>query len=191
MKRLIGAALLLSATGCATNNYEQYAAAQQKIAESKASADIARVQALASIAQGGDSAARVAATMALAMDNKASTQPQQSVQAPKDASDTVLQWMSVILPSVVQGYGIYSSTSVAKHQSNASRDVSIVQSNNNAAVAQNTNSMIENIAQNDPVVVTTEKVVPVTNQEAVIVNPVVVTTEKVVPINVETQSGTN
>ena len=62
--RILLIPLLLSA--CASPGYEQYLAANQAVAVSRSNADIARFNALASIASKGDSSASVAAAMALA-----------------------------------------------------------------------------------------------------------------------------
>lgn len=68
--RILLIPLFLSA--CASPGYEQYLAANQAVAVSRSNADTARFNALASIAKTGDSAASVAAAMALAMGGNAS-----------------------------------------------------------------------------------------------------------------------
>ena len=116
-------------TGCATKDYALYAETQQKIAHAQAMSDAARYAALAEIAKQGDSAAKVAAVMSLQMGASNNNGPRvQQVAPPKSFGDTALQWTSVILPSFTQLYGI-----------NANRQISITQSNNQAAVARSTN----------------------------------------------------
>lgn len=135
-KSLIVVALgLLALTGCATGDYKLYAESQAKIAQAHTQAEAmkeaARYAALAEIAKSGDSAAKVAAVMSINMGGMTTRQGNQvqQVAAPKPWTDQLLQWTSVLLPSMTQLYGIQSN-----------RQVAITQSNNQAAVAQSTNN---------------------------------------------------
>lgn len=107
---IVIAACTLSA--CAAPGYEQYLAAQQGIATARSNADIARYDALANIAAKGDSAASVAAAMALAMGGNA---PQPVIAAPQNE---LLQWASVLVPALTQAYAIGQSANVAINASN-------------------------------------------------------------------------
>lgn len=131
--RLISAlAITALSTGCASvTDYNIYAETQQIIARERSSAEQARYRALEQIALKGDTAAQVAAVITL---NNTQTNTQaQMIAAPQSGSDTVLKWLSLIVPSAVQIYGIGKNT-----------DVAIVNSNNNRAVAETTTrSMVD------------------------------------------------
>lgn len=120
MKYLLLFVLALIA-GCASTDYENYA-------KSSAAASVARSQALAQIANSGDSAAKVAAVMALAMGAG-----ETKLQAP--APNAALQWASILVPGLVQVYGIAENSKVAQ-----------TQSNNAASMALSTNSAFVGIA---------------------------------------------
>lgn len=123
-------AIALSLAGCASNDYKLYADTQMKIAQANRDAEIARYQALAKIAETGDSASKVAAVISLNMAGGGGAGPRQvPVNPPQSLGDKALQWTSVLLPSLTQFYSI-----------NANRQVAITQSNNATAVAQSTNS---------------------------------------------------
>ena len=107
---IVIAACALSA--CAAPGYEQYLAAQQGIATARSNADIARYDALANIASKGDSAASVAAAMALAMGGNT---PQPVIAAPQNE---LLQWAGVLVPALTQAYAIGQSANVAINASN-------------------------------------------------------------------------
>ena len=108
--RILLIPLFLSA--CASPGYEQYLAANQAVAVSRSNADTARFNALASIAKTGDSAASVAAAMALAMGGN---QAPQHIEAPRNE---FLQWASVILPALGNAYAVGKSAEVAISASN-------------------------------------------------------------------------
>lgn len=122
-------AIAIGLTGCATNDYKLYADTQTKIAQANRDAEIARYQALAKIAETGDSASKVAAVISLNMSGGGAGPRQVAVNPPQTIGDKALQWTSVLLPSVTSLYGI-----------SANRQVAITQSNNAAAVAQSTNN---------------------------------------------------
>lgn len=110
MKYIAIVALLLS--GCASPGYEQYLAANQAVAVSRSNADTARFNALASIAKTGDSAASVAAAMALALGGN---QQVQHIEAPRNE---LLQWASIIVPALGNAYAVGKSADVAINASN-------------------------------------------------------------------------
>lgn len=130
---LIGAVVALS--GCAsTNDYALYAETQRSIANARASADVARYQALAEIAKSGDATARVAAVMSLQMGGQ-QVQSNQNVAAPRAPGEVALQWASILLPNLTQMYSI-----------NRNAEVAIRQSENSSLVARSTNEAFVNIA---------------------------------------------
>jgi hypothetical protein len=121
-------ALLLSA--CSTTEYAQYTKAQTDIAASKSSVESERYRALAEIAKAGDETSRTAAVMAIAL-SQTGNQPQVAAPAP----NSLLQWASVLVPGLVQVYGIHSNAQVA-----------INGSNNAAATSQATTAGFVNMA---------------------------------------------
>ena len=123
-------ALVLS--GCASPEYEQYSRAQTDIATARHSADAARYRALSDIAATGDSAAKVAAVMALSMGGQGNT-VQTTMQAPQ--ASQALQWASILVPGLTQVAGMrYNYLSQQ------------VQSNNATALGMSTNSAFVGLA---------------------------------------------
>lgn len=119
---LIAAMLMLG--GCATSSdYSRYAAMQSQIARSHAEAEKARAQAVQQIGASGGDAAKVAAVMALMMPSGG--QYQQQIAAPRSVSEQVRDWVGIIVPSLIQGYGIHANQQIAVTQSNNSRDVAV------------------------------------------------------------------
>jgi hypothetical protein len=123
---LAGAIGVLILTGCASNNYQQYAQTQQQIAVARAESEIARYKALEAIANSGDTTARVAAVIALQQGSPQNNSTK--IEQPTSAGDTALRWASVLVPSLTQFYSIGKST-----------DLAIVNSNNNKEIAINSN----------------------------------------------------
>jgi len=125
MKRIAAILCALALTGCATSEYAAYVEAHK----AQAASNTARYQALADIAKQGDTAAKVAAVMSLQM---GAGQAQSNIATPVSTGDRLLQWTSVLLPSVTQIYGVGKQASVGITQSNNARDLGI--STNNAFV---------------------------------------------------------
>jgi hypothetical protein len=124
---ITGAICVLVLSGCATSdNYQQYARTQEKIAVSKSEAEIARYKALQAIANSGDTTARVAAVIALQQGMPQNDSPK--LVQPTNVSDIAFKWASILVPSLTQIYGIGKST-----------DLAIVNSNNNKDIAINSN----------------------------------------------------
>ena len=120
MKTLVILAAL-ALTACASPDYAQYA-------KSAEASSVARSKALSDIATSGDSSAKVAAVMALAMGAGNST-----LAAP--APNAALQWAQVLVPGLTQVAGMryqYLSQQTA--------------SNNAATVAVSTNNTMQGIA---------------------------------------------
>jgi len=122
MKTLLTLLLVaLALTGCASTEYAQYA-------KSAEAASVARSSALTEIAKSGDSSAKVAAVMALAL-GAGNTQ----LQAP--APNAALQWASILVPGLTQIAGIAANVKLGT-----------VQSNNATATAISTTSAFVGIA---------------------------------------------
>lgn len=126
------AAIALS--GCASQDYQLYAENNAKIEIAKANAEAERYKALGAIASGNDTAAKVGATVALAISgNNGGAKDQSQLQAPQ--ANQALQWASILVPSVTQLYGISANMRVA-----------MTQSDNAAKVATSTNDAFVGIA---------------------------------------------
>ena len=121
---LAGAIGVLSLTGCASNNYQQYARTQEKIAVARSESEIARYQALEAIANSGDTTARVAAVMAL-QQGAPSSANSTKIEQPTSAGDTALRWAIVLIPSLTQFYNIGKTTDLAITNSNNNKDIAI------------------------------------------------------------------
>lgn len=135
MRRAIAAVAVACAalSGCATNDYATYAAAQSAVDIARHQADAAKYKAMADIAAAGDPSARVAAVMALALGHSASAAPAQAMAAPQ--ASTALQWAQVLVPGLAQIAGI-----------SANMRVGLAQSDNAARVAISTNDAFTGIA---------------------------------------------
>lgn len=142
--------------GCGTtgpSDYAVYAETQRQIASARSAAEIARYQALETIAAKGDSAASVAAAMGIAM-GSGSAPRDIPLSQPKTTADKLLPWASLLVPSLTQFYSI---------QKNA--EISITNSNNSLEAQKSNNSMIVDLVQGrGPIVGTQDDVLlyPVT-----------------------------
>jgi len=144
----------LSLSACASPDYKQYALSTE-------AASVARSNALRDIAKEGDSSAKVAAVMALALGANGG---QSSIQAPQP--NQLLQWASILVPGLVQAYGIKQNASVA-----------INASNNAAATSQATTAGFVGIAgliQAAPTITTTTDRHDVISPAPVVITPVTV-----------------
>ena len=142
-------AMAIALAGCASPEYLQYA-------KSTEAASIARSNALMKIAESGDTAA-VAATMALALGAG-----QSQLQAPQP--NQLLQWAQILVPGMVQAYGIKQNANVA-----------INSSNNAAATSQATTAGFVGIAgliQAAPTITTTTDRHDVINPAPVVITPI-------------------
>lgn len=118
-----------------------------------------RMEAIQEIARQGETGAVAAAMM---MQN----QGVKTHAAPNSGGNTALAWAQVLVPATVQSAGIAVTGLVARTQSNNNKDVSIVSSNNNAAIAVDTNATMAGIAEVtivDPTVVTSTNTITNTN----------------------------
>jgi hypothetical protein len=129
MKPIVIAVTALALTGCAnTSQYQAYAEAHK----AQAAAQSARYQALADIAKMGDTTAKVAAVITL---NQGAGQAQSQIAAPKSTAEHLIQWTSILLPSLTNIYGI-----------NKQAQVGIAQSNNATALGISTNAAFVGLA---------------------------------------------
>lgn len=128
---LLFLALTVLLSGCATGDYKHYADAQMAMQIARSTAEAEKYKAIAAIAQSGDTATKVAAMFSL---HSQGAQPQQAsgISAPKSGSDSAKEWLGLLLPAVVQGYGIQANQVIATTQSNNAREVAI--STNSAIV---------------------------------------------------------
>jgi len=148
---------VLALVGCSsTSDYQKYSETQVAIARYKAEADKAKYQVLAEVVKKGDPAASVAAVMSMQMGFSGGGQ-EQKIDAPRSSGDDAFKWASLLLPTVVQGFGIYENSKVATTQSNNSTATAIntngtfasianTGSNNQAAMAANANAGIVSVA---------------------------------------------
>ena len=168
--------LLLTGTGCASNDYAAYGQAQAAVATAKATADTARYQALSKIAESGNESSRIAAVMALALGNN--TQTQSTQIAPPQPSQA-LQWAQVLAPSLTSIASMHytSRTSMANAESAA-------------RVSESTNSAFLGIASKIQAPVVAAAVVPASNISTVN-NTTTTTTSSANQANVTTASTSN
>lgn len=153
---LLISALALTISACTSkNDVIMNMDYQQAVIES----ETARMKAIATIAEQGETGAVAAAMM---MQNQGKT----NHAAPRSGGDTALAWASVIVPSTVQAAGIAVNGLVARTQSGNNKDVAIVSSNNSTTVAVDTNATMATIAEVtivDPTVVTSTDTITDTN----------------------------
>lgn len=121
----------LALTGCASPDYAQYSKAQTDIATARHAADAAKYKAMSDIAASGDSAAKVAAVMAMALGQGSGAQ--NTIQAPQ--ASQALQWAQVLVPGLTQVAGM-------RYQYLSQQ----TQSNNATALGISTNSTFAGIA---------------------------------------------
>jgi hypothetical protein len=148
MKKSLIAAVcgILLLSGCATNDkYKMYAETQRAIADAEARKETARYNALMEIAKQGDTASKVAAVMSIQFNNAGSANSKQQIAPPTDPGETALRWASVLVPGLAQFYTINQNSKVAITQSNNSTQLGMKQSDNQAAVAINTNTAFTNM----------------------------------------------
>jgi hypothetical protein len=148
--------IVLAFVGCASTDYTKYSETQVAIAQYKAESEKARYAVLAEIVKKGDPTASVAAIMSMQMGMGGNAQDQR-LEAPRSSGDDALKWASLLIPSAVQGFGIYANARVATTQSNNATTTSLstnstfasianTGSNNQASMASNANTAITGVA---------------------------------------------
>jgi hypothetical protein len=130
-RAVIGAlALSILLGGCAsTADYNIYAQGQAQIEAAKYAAEAAKYNAMAQIASSGSESSKIAAVMAMVMGGGSGSGQSTQLRAPESPGATALAWASILVPSLTQGYAIYSNTKLG-----------MAQSNNSARVSESTNS---------------------------------------------------
>lgn len=184
MKRLFLFTAIAFLGGCAnmTEYYKSVDSANDKnieVAKAVAEAEKARYNALARIAESGDSTAKVAATMALALGQSSSGQ-KQTVIVPQAPANEALQWASILVPSVTQLGMAFYNKQIAINSSNNARDVQLGNINKDTTLGLGYQTTFLGMAKeiNSPVIVTNTN----TLEKAVIVDPVIVKPEVVTPV---------
>lgn len=150
MKKIIISAAILSLFGCGTtDSYKQYVDSHEKIMVEKYRTETAKYAALKEIANSGSDVARVAAVMSI-NNLRSSEDSVPQLQAPKSASDTALQWASILVPTLanvgVQAYTVRQQTDLARRQSDNQVSVSNRQSDNAVLSTNSTNAAFMGIA---------------------------------------------
>lgn len=130
--------LALSLSGCASNEYREYAEAQTAVAKAHSEAESARWKAMEEIGKSGDTTARVAAMMAMQSQGSSGRQ-QQHIAPPKSFAEEARNWLGIIVSPLVQGYGIHENTRAQ-----------IRQSDNTARLGESTNATFLGIAGRIP-----------------------------------------
>jgi len=157
MIKLTTPLIVLALVGCASTDYTKYSETQVAIARYKAESEKARYAVLAEIVKKGDPTASVAAVMSMQMGMNAPQE--QRLEAPRSSGDDALKWASLLIPSAVQGFGIYANAKVATTQSNNATTTALstnstfasianTGSNNQASMSSNGNSAITSVASN-------------------------------------------
>ena len=113
MKSTLAALAALTLAGCASAPYEKYA----EIHVAYATAQAAKYTAIGAVGVSGDTTAKVAAMFAL---QGAGQQGAPNIAAPKSTADSVREWAGIIVPSLMQGYGIFANTKMGMRQSDNS-----------------------------------------------------------------------
>jgi len=156
MIKLTTPLIVLALVGCASTDYTKYSETQVAIARYKAESEKARYAVLAEIVKKGDPTASVAAVMSMQMGMNGNSQ-EQRLEAPRSSGDDMLKWASLLVPTAVQGFGIYANAKVATTQSNNATTTALstnstfasianTGSNNQASMASNSNSAIQSIS---------------------------------------------
>jgi hypothetical protein len=161
--------------GCSTageyyKSVDSTNARNAEIAIATAKADEARYNALAMIASSGDSTAKVAATMALALG--ATRQVQQAAVAQPMQSEA-LQWASILVPGVTQGLSIYYNTKATMNASNNATALGMNTNQTFGVMAGEINSPVV-VTQPAPTIVTQPAPTIVTQPAPIIVDPIIV-----------------
>jgi len=147
--------IVLALVGCASTDYTKYSETQVAIARYKAESEKARYAVLTEIVKKGDPTASVAAVMSMQMGM--GTPQEQRLEAPRSSGDDMLKWASLLVPTAVQGFGIYANARVATTQSNNATTTALstnstfasianTGSNNQASMASNANTAITSVA---------------------------------------------
>lgn len=185
-KKVLSISLVALTLGGCANMSEYYQsvdktnARQVESARAQAEAETARYNALARIAESGDSTAKVAATMALALGGNGNNR-QQQLAIPAVPQNEALQWASILVPSVTQLGFAWFNKQVQINSSNNNRSVAEAQIGKDVQLGLGAQQTYLGFAKeiNDPTVVTN------TTESVVVVKPEVVNPEVVTPVVVQ------
>jgi hypothetical protein len=133
MRLLILAPILLAA--CTTKNDVEINRSYQSAAAAAAQARYGTIAAIAKQGQAGAVAA------AMLMQTTGS-----DIQPPSNGN-SALEWAKVLVPAVTTGVTVAANAGVAIRQSDNGKDVAIIRSNNETAVAVDTNATMATIAE--------------------------------------------
>lgn len=114
---------LVALTGCATSDYSKYADMQTAIQVAKSNAETEKYKAISVIGAGGDVTAKVAAMFAL--QGVGNAPPAVQIAAPKSFSDSAREWAGILVPGLMQGYGVFANTQMGMRQSDNSTALGI------------------------------------------------------------------
>jgi hypothetical protein len=164
MIKIVTPLIVLALVGCASTDYTKYSETQVAIARYKAESEKARYAVLAEIVKKGDPTASVAAVMSMQMGMN--SPQEQRLEAPRNSGDDALKWASLLIPTAVQGFGIYANAKVATTQSNNATTTALstnstfasianTGSNNQASMASNANTAITGVASSANTALTT------------------------------------
>ena len=128
------AGLTMSACAGAGARTDYYLAVQQA-AQAQAAQTEARYRALATIAQGGDPAAKAMATMAIAMN-------QEQTITPAYIEDSALKWAQVLATPVATLGGLWIQSDVAKNASNNAKEIQLANFASNEAIQLGQQNMV-------------------------------------------------
>jgi hypothetical protein len=157
---------------------------QVEATKAQSEAETARYIALARIAETGDTTARVAATMALALGGSSNRQGANLV-SPVVPQNEALQWASILVPSVTQlGMGLYNKQ-VQINANNNNRAIQEANITKDLGLGLGYQQTYLGFAKeiNDPKIVTNSTV----TEKAVIVKPEVVVNTIEKPLVVDTK----
>jgi len=128
------AGLTMSACAGAGARTDYYLAVQQA-AQAQAQQSEARYRALATIANGGDPAAKAMATMAIAMN-------QDQTITPAYIEDSALKWAQVLATPVATLGGLWIQSDVAKNASNNAKEIQMASFASNEAIQLGQQNMV-------------------------------------------------
>lgn len=135
---LLFSCIALALTGCATGQAEYYAAETARHA-----AEGARWESMGRIAVSGDVTAKA---VALAVMGQSGAGQQQATAAPRSPAADWLQFVGVLLPAAIQGYGIRQHTQLGMRQSDNGARTSIAADEYGFKGLSSTNAAFEGIA---------------------------------------------
>lgn len=111
MKSTLAIIAALALAGCASAPYDKYS--EMHIAY--AAAQTAKYNAIGVAAASADTTIGVASMFALMAAGGGNGTPQ--IAAPKSTSDYLREWAGILIPGLVQGYGIFANTKMGMRQS--------------------------------------------------------------------------